>query len=337
METYPRRPRKEEYRNTYRALMLALSALYVQPLCARRAIRATLDGGGLSYVVLALGTAPQTFGAVRPAADRQDRETAAQAVSAFAHARECGTRTLMRDAADLLRPGIVEQAADQVRRAARELAYDAERAWQEAEQRRKEFTFVHGRCRDAAWWVYTDHEAAVKAAYRFGRAHGAAVLWTESHHRPLRFGWMRWYPLLDHLRGRFGFKLVAGQGERLVSFRHYAMRLVELSVDLPSAERVAELQAAAKAAAAAEVDLGPAPAELDLSKAPRRAAGPVLDAMRLISPRFPEDAAPEVRRQLVAMLPAGADKIIDRAIQLAQTQHRTGQRSGLRPRFARER
>jgi hypothetical protein len=100
---------------------------------------------------------------------------------------------------------------------------------------------------------------------------------------------------------------------------------------------VTELLAAAKAAAVAEADLGPAPPDLDLSKAPRRAAGPVLDAMRLISPRFPEDAAPEVRRQLVAMLPPGADQLIDRAIQFAQTQHREDERCGPHPHFARGR
>jgi hypothetical protein len=339
MHLHPRRPRKPEYRNTCRALMLALGQLYVHALPARRAIRAALDGGGLDYALLALRTTPQTFGAVRPAADRKDRETAAQAVSAFARARECCTRPLMRDAADLLRPGIVAQADDRERRAAREAAYDAEEAWKKAEQLRKNYSYVNRECRDAAERVYLDPEAAVKAAFRFGKVHGPAVLWTESHKHPLRFGWMRWYPLLDHLRGRFGFRLVAGQGEPLVTFRHYAKSLVELSGDVPSAGRVAELLAAAKAAAAAEAALGPAPPEVDrdLWKAPRRAAGPVLDAMRLISPRFPEDAAPEVRRQLVVMLPPGADQLIDRAIQLAQTQHREDERRGPHPHFARGR
>lgn len=337
MHPHPRRPRKPEYRNTYRALMLALGHLYVHALATRRAIRAALDGGGLEYALLALRTTPQTFGAVRPAADRKDRETAAQAVSAFARARECCTRPLMRLAADLLRPGIVAQVDDRERRAAREAAYDAEEAWKKAEQLRKEYSFVHRECRDAADRVYLDPEAAVKAAFRFGKVHGPAVLWTESHKHPLRFGWMRWYPLLDHLRGRFGFKLVAGQGETLVTFRYYVERLVKLSGDVPTAGRVAELLAAAKAAAAAEAALGPAPPEVDPWKAPRRAAGPVLDAMRLISPRFPEDAAPEVRRQLVAMLPPGADQLIDRAIELAQTQHREDQRRGPHPHFARGR
>lgn len=331
MNPKPRRPRKPEYRNSYRALMLALGALYVHALRARRPIRATLDGGGLEYALLALRTAPQTFGAIRPAADRNDRETAAQAVAAFARAREGCTRRLMRDAADLLRPGIVAQAVRLERRAAREAAYNAEKAWTEAEQRRKVSTWTYDRCRDAAEDVYFKPDAAMKAAFRFGKVHGPDVLWTESHKHPLRFGWMRWYPLLDHLRGRFGFKFVPGQGETLVTFRHYAQRLVEMSADLPSAGRVAELLAAAKAEAAAEAALGPQPPEVDPWKAPRRASGPVLDAMRLISPRFPEDAAPEVRRQLLAMLPPDADTLIDRAIQLAQTQHREDQRRGQHP------
>ena len=354
MEPYPRRPRPAEHRNAYRALMLALRALFTDPLAARRAIRTALDGGGLKYVQLALRTEPGTFGTPRPAGSiREVREVAADAVAAFARSREACTRPLMRDAADLLRPGIVEQAAERERRAVSKAAWEASEAVRHAENHRKDLDFCCQRWESEAWTLYFDDKAAATAAFRFVRAHGAAAFVIVFQKRPTRFGWMRLGPFVAHWRKR-----LFGSGNpyyvrALGDFRRRGERLAALLVDYPTRDRLTQLQEVAKATAAAKAALGPAP-DLDLWKAPRRASVPVLDAMRLLSPRFPEDAAPEVRRQLVAMLvvlpsdasepPDGSEPpppeeinpvemLIDRAIQLAQQHHHEEQKRGFHPHF----
>jgi hypothetical protein len=329
--------------------MLALRALFSDPLAARRAIRTALDGGGLKYVQLALRTEPGTFGTPRPASGiREVREVAADAVAALARSREGCTRPLMRDAADLLRPGIVEQAADRERRAVSMAAWEASEAVRHAENHRKDLDFASQRWESEAFTLYFGHKAAAMAAFRFVRAHGAAAFVTVFQKDPTRFGWMRLGPFVAHWRKRLFRSGNPYYVRALADFRRRGERVAELLVDFPTRVRLAELQRVAEATAAAKAALGPEPPDLDLWKAARRASGPVLDAMRLLSPRFPEDAEPEVRRQLVAMLvlpsdpsepppPEGeidpVERLIDRAIQLARKLHGDEQTRGFHPHF----
>lgn len=322
MEPHVRKPSPAEYRNAYRALMLALRALFTDPLAARRAVRSMLDGGGLKFVLLALRTEPETFGTARPVADPRVRELADEALTTFALCRAACTRPLIREGADLLRPGLVEQAAERERSAALEAACDASKALEQANHIRKMFKWNSDRFREEAARIYWNPDAAMKAAVNFGRVHGNSVFLTESHKHPMRFGWMRWGPFIAHWRGRFRMKVREFEEQPLVHFRGYGSQLVELWDQFPKRARMDELQAAAASTAAAVAALGPETPWSEKGKAPERASGPILDAMRLISPRRPDDAVPEVRRQLAAMLPADAAQLIDRAIHLALKQVR---------------
>jgi len=325
MEPHARRPSPAQYRNAYRALMLALRALFADALAARRAVRTTLDGGGLKFALLALRTAPETFGTARPVADPRVRELADEALTTFALCRAACTRPLIREGADLLRPGLVEQAAERERKAASEAAYNAWKAVDDATNLRKTFDWNADRFREEAARVYWNPDAAVKAALNFGQVHGHSVFWTESHKHPMRFGWMRWGPFVAHWRGRFRLKVREYEGMPLVHFRTYGSRLVQMW-DQYKRTRMDELQAAAASTAATVAALGPDTPWSEKGKAPERASGPIHDALRLISPRRPDDAVPEVRRQLAAMLPADAEPLIDRAIQSAQKQLRDDDR-----------
>jgi hypothetical protein len=328
MELEARRPRPAEYRNAVRALSLALGALFADPLAVRRAVRAALEGAGLNRVVLALRSAPATFGTPRPV-DPRMRELADEALAAFAQCRERCTRPLIREAADLLRPGVAQHRGDRERRAAREAAWNASEALRNAENLRKEFAYIQNRWRGNAAYIYWNPDAAMRAAANFGRVHGHTTLSEVIQKHPTRFGWMRWWPFVYLWRGRLETRRIGYATHAVRDFARDAARLVEMFSRVADRARLAELQAQADATAAAVAALGPEPPDRDLWKAPRRASGPILDAMRLLSPRHPEDAAPEVRRQLAAMLPADADTLIDRAIQLAQQQDRDEQRRGL--------
>ncbi|SOD04143.1 hypothetical protein SAMN05216486_1278, partial [bacterium JGI 053] len=266
-----------------------------------------------------------------PSVDRRVLDLADKAVRTFARCRDACTRPLVREGADILRHGLAEHRRHQERRnvekEAHRTAYHVTTLRERREWVGKCFKLLQTR----AEVVYSDPAAAVKRALAYVREHGAPEFSKMLERRPSAFGTLRRARRADWL-GFLGFTDTFWARTNVIYFRASVVECVRESQNFPTQEEVARALEEAKAAAAAFAALAPPKAgeeAPDRLRPARLAASRFFDAMRLMQ-RRPRDAAPDVKRQLAAMLPTDDDTafLITYAVQLAVQQDQASHRRG---------
>jgi hypothetical protein len=330
------RPRGGEYRNAAGALLIAFRMLFVNEIAARRAFRRALDGQGRARALLVLRTAPDRFGPLLPHVDGRTVELVDEAARTFARIRAASPRPLIREAADILRRGYVEDCKRVARANAADRHARAEEALRGMEERRAAYIRERARFASEVARIYAEDADVVidrMVAYVTERAvvgqngglsRGFALLSSEDCHL---FGQVR-----RRYRGLFGlrFTLTRKASEDLHElFWSKSYRFAWTVEGAPTEDGLRRARKQVEAYAAEVERFGPKPKHQPANRydASRQAAPVLLDAMRLMA-HNPADAAAQVRQQLVRMLPEDAEFFVTYAVRLAQDEANDERRRG---------
>ena len=342
------RPTGAVYRNAAGALVLAFRMLFINELAARRSFRTTLDRWDRRRTLLALRSAPETFGPLLPHVDLRTVELVDEAAREFAACRAARPRALFRKAADILRRGYMLALIQEDRAQAAKALETAMSTLTDLEERRKWVAGARKQLESKVPGIFSSPvDVVVERIIAFGAEYGVRGqddnrgLWSVAYWKPETFGRLRrmylksWRDSCKELQRWLGFPHVwprryqtTEADGHIVSFRSAATGLVEAIQRNPSDSDMEAARERAEAAATALDAFGPEDEEQrDTYRACRQAAPIVLDAMRRLE-RDPSDAATQVKRQLGRMLPSGAQFLISYTVQLAAELAKEERRNG---------
>jgi hypothetical protein len=328
------RPRGGEYRNAAGALLIAFRMLFVNEIAARRAFRRALDRQGRSRALLVLRTAPDRFGPLLPHVDGRTVELVDEAARAFARMRAARPRPLIREAADILRRGYIEDCKRVARATATDRHTRAADELRRMEERRAEYIRARDRFAPEVGRIYVElADVVIDRMVAYVRERGVArqngAVQGFAHLRPddfHQFGQMR-----RRYRGWFGlrFTITRRSWDRLNDFMAKSYKFSWAVDAAPTEDGLRSARKQVEGYAAEVERFGPKDKHQPANRydASRQAAPVLLDAMRLLA-HNPADAAAQVRQQLARMLPEDAEFFITYAVRLAQEEANDERRRG---------